>query len=161
MGVKIINVTMGNPYANPHIGRPFDKPPVDGYEPPEHPLVGVARHFAATAAIKQAVGDDAIVVGTGYSFLRQFLAHAGEANKKAGLVDIVAVGRGAIAYPEYVRDLFENGQMAVNKVCLAVSFCTTLMRTKKHPLGQAPTGCVPRDPVYAELYRKIGLKKQR
>ncbi|MCS7192583.1 MAG: NADH:flavin oxidoreductase [Armatimonadetes bacterium] len=161
LGVKIINVTMGNPYANPHIGRPFDKPPVDGYEPPEHPLVGVARHFNATAAIKQAVGDEAIVVGTGYSFLRQFLALAGEANKESGLVDIVAVGRGALAYPDYVRDLLERGQMAVNKVCLAVSFCTTLMRTKEHPLKQAPTGCVPRDPVYAELYRQISLKKQR
>ncbi|MCX7968237.1 MAG: NADH:flavin oxidoreductase [Armatimonadetes bacterium] len=161
LGVKLINVTMGNPYASPHIGRPFDKPPIDGYEPPEHPLVGVARHFTATAAIKQAVGNSALVVGTGYSFLRQFLAHAGEANKRAGLVDIVAVGRGAIAYPDYVCDLVERGQMAVNKVCLAVSFCTTLMRTKDHPLGQAPTGCVPRDPVYAELYRELGLTARR
>ncbi len=161
LGVKIINVTMGNPYANPHIGRPFDKPPIDGYEPPEHPLVGVARHFTGTAAIKRAVGDNAVVVGTGYSFLRQFLALAGEANKRVGLVDIVAVGRGAIAYPDYVRDLIEHRQMTLNKVCLAVSFCTTLMRTKDHPLGQAPTGCVPRDAVYAELYRRLVAKKQR
>lgn len=160
LGVKIINVTMGNPYASPHIGRPFDKPPVDGYEAPEHPLVGVARHFTATAAIKRAVSDSAVVVGTGYSFLRQFLAMAGEANKRDGLVDIVAVGRGAIAYPDYVRDLVERGQMLVNKVCLAVSFCTTLMRTKEHPLGQAPTGCVPRDPLYANLYRKLNLSRR-
>ncbi len=155
LGVQIINVSMGNPYASPHIGRPFDKPPIDGYEPPEHPLVGVARHFTATAAIKQAVGDKAVVVGTGYSFLRQFLALAGEANKRAGKVDIVAVGRGAIAYPDYARDLAEQGQMDVRKVCLAVSFCTTLMRTKDHPLKQAPTGCVPRDPLYAEIYRRF------
>jgi 2,4-dienoyl-CoA reductase-like NADH-dependent reductase (Old Yellow Enzyme family) len=160
LGVKLINVTMGNPYASPHIGRPFDKPPVDGYEPPEHPLVGVARHFSATAAIKRAVGNQAAVVGTGYSFLRQFLALAGEANKRAGSVDIVAVGRGAIAYPDYVRDLLEHGQLLVNKVCLAVSFCTTLMRTKEHPLKQAPTGCVPRDPLYAEIYRRLGLTKR-
>lgn len=155
LGVKLINVTMGNPYANPHIGRPFDKPPIDGYEPPEHPLIGVARHFTATAEIKRAVGDHAVVVGTGYSFLRQFLALAGEANKRAGLIDIVAVGRGAIAYPDYVRDLLEHGQMLVSKVCLAVSFCTTLMRTKEHPLRQAPTGCVPRDQLYASIYRKL------
>lgn len=158
LGVRLINVTMGNPYANPHIGRPFDKPPIDGYEPPEHPLVGVARHFAVTAALKQTVGEKALVVGTGYSFLRQFLALAGEANKRAGKVDIVAVGRGAIAYPDYVRDLLEKGTLQVNKVCLAVSFCTTLMRTKAHPLGQAPTGCVPRDPIYAKLYQRLGLK---
>ncbi|MFA0732634.1 MAG: hypothetical protein LKKZDAJK_000323 [Candidatus Fervidibacter sp.] len=155
LGVRLINVSMGNPYANPHIGRPFDKPPVDGYESPEHPLVGVARHFMATAAIKEAVGDHAAVVGTGYSFLRQFLASAGEANKRAGRVDIVAVGRGALAYPDYARDLLEHGEMRVNKVCLAVSFCTTLMRTKDHPLQQMPTGCVPRDPIYAELFRQL------
>ncbi len=155
LGVQIINVSMGNPYASPHIGRPFDKPPVDGYEPPEHPLFGVARHFEATAAIKKAVGSKAVVVGSGYSFLRQFLALAGEANKRAGKVDIVALGRGAIAYPDYVRDLLETGQMATNKVCLAVSFCTTLMRIKDHPLGQMPTGCVPRDPIYADLYQRI------
>jgi 2,4-dienoyl-CoA reductase-like NADH-dependent reductase (Old Yellow Enzyme family) len=166
LGVRLINVSMGNPYANPHIGRPFDKPPIDGYQPPEHPLVGVARHFAATAAIKEAVGqvgnltdgqmgESVAVVGTGYSFLRQFLALAGEANKRAGKVDIVAVGRGALAYPDYARDLLEHSEMRVGKVCLAVSFCTTLMRTKDHPLKQAPTGCVPRDPIYADLYRQL------
>jgi 2,4-dienoyl-CoA reductase-like NADH-dependent reductase (Old Yellow Enzyme family) len=172
LGVRLINVSMGNPYANPHIGRPFDKPPIDGYQPPEHPLVGVARHFAATAAIKEAVGqvgnltdgqmgESVAVVGTGYSFLRQFLALAGEANKRAGKVDIVAVGRGALAYPDYARDLLEHGEMRVGKVCLAVSFCTTLMRTKDHPLKQAPTGCVPRDPIYADLYRQLVVEGAR
>lgn len=155
LGVRLINVSMGNPYANPHIGRPFEKPSVNGYQSPEHPLIGVARHFEATAAIKQAVGNQAVVVGTGYSYLRQFLALAGGANKRAGKVDIVAVGRGALAYPDYVRDLVECGEMSVNKVCLTVSFCTTLMRTKDHPLKQAPVGCVTRDPIFAQLYHRF------
>ena len=25
-GVSLISISMGNPYTNPHIGRPFDKP---------------------------------------------------------------------------------------------------------------------------------------
>ncbi|MCS7223310.1 MAG: NADH:flavin oxidoreductase [Armatimonadetes bacterium] len=152
LGVQMVNVTMGNPYANPHIGRPFDRPPNDGYPAPEHPLVGVARHFQATAQVKKAVGPQALIVGTGYSFLRQFLWMAAEANLRRERVDIVGVGRGALAYPDFAQDLLNTGAMDVRKVCLAVSFCTTLMRTKDHPLGQAPTGCVPRDRLYAALY---------
>ena len=49
-GVSLVNVSMGNPYASPHLLRPFENPPPDGYETPEHPLLGVARHFACTAA---------------------------------------------------------------------------------------------------------------
>ena len=54
---------MGNPYAQPHFGRPFEYPPPDGYESPEHPLVGVDRHFKATATIQQA-NPGLAVVGT-------------------------------------------------------------------------------------------------
>ena len=53
LGVALVNVTMGNPYAQPHFGRPFEYPPPDGYESPEHPLVGVDRHFKATEAIQR------------------------------------------------------------------------------------------------------------
>ncbi len=155
MGVKMINVTMGNPYANPHIGRPFDRPPLDGYPAPEHPLVGVARHFEATEKVKRAVGNRALVVGTGYSFLRQYLWMAGEKNVRLGRVDVVGVGRGSLAYPDFARDLLEHGRMDVRKVCLAVSFCTTLMRRKDHPLKQVPTGCVPRDRLFARLYEML------
>ena len=48
LGVVLINATMGNPYAQPHYGRPFETPAPDSYESPEHPLLGVDRHFRAT-----------------------------------------------------------------------------------------------------------------
>ena len=50
LGVALVNVSMGNPYARPHVIRPFEYPPPDGYETPEHPLIGVDRHFRLTAA---------------------------------------------------------------------------------------------------------------
>ena len=43
LGVKIMNISAGSPYYNPHIQRPAIFPPSDGYLPPEDPLVGVAR----------------------------------------------------------------------------------------------------------------------
>ena len=154
MGVVMVNVTMGSPYYNPHIGRPFERPPVDGYQPPEHPLVGVARHFRAAAAVQQAY-PDLVVVGTGYSWLRHYAALAGEANVQAGRVSMMGLGRGALAYPDFAADLMERGEMSDRKACLGVSYCTALMRAKNNELGQFPTGCVPRDPLYAAQFKLI------
>ena len=39
-GLTLVNVSLGNPYASPHLIRPFEYPPPDGYETPEHPLIG-------------------------------------------------------------------------------------------------------------------------
>ncbi len=43
LGVDMVNVTAASPYYNPHLQRPALFPPSDGYQPPEDPLVGVAR----------------------------------------------------------------------------------------------------------------------
>ena len=83
LGVGLVNVSMGNPYASPHLLRPFEYPPPDGYETPEHPLIGVDRHFRLTAAV-QAVYPDLAVVGSGYSWLQAFAFEAGAANVAAG-----------------------------------------------------------------------------
>ena len=56
------------------------------------------------------------------------------------------MGRGAIAYPDFARDV----NMDKKKVCITVSYCTTLMRAKGNEFGQYAAGCVPRDPVYAK-----------
>lgn len=39
-GYELFDVTIGNPYFNPHVNRPYD---MGGYVPPEHPFEGVAR----------------------------------------------------------------------------------------------------------------------
>lgn len=152
LGVSIINVTLGSPYFNPHLGRPFERAPVDGYHPPEHPLVGVERHFRLTAAVQERFPDLA-VIGTGYSWLRHYAANAGAANVAAGRVTMMGLGRGALAYPDFAADLMEHGAMNDRKACIGVSYCTALMRAKNNDLGQFPAGCVPRDPLYADEFK--------
>jgi 2,4-dienoyl-CoA reductase-like NADH-dependent reductase (Old Yellow Enzyme family) len=153
-GVRFLNVSMGNPYTNPHIGRPFEKPNEGAYETPEHPLLGVARHFHATAAIQRAYPSLA-VVGTGYSWLQHFMLHAGAANLRLGNVRLVGVGRGALAYPNLFRDALERGELEPLHTCKTLSYCTYLMRSKKHPLGQFPTGCPPFDKEgYGEIVKQ-------
>ncbi len=152
-GVGLLNVSMGSPYYNMHLGRPFDRPPVDGYFSPEHPLIGVDRHFKITEQIQKAF-PKLPVMGTGYSWLQMYLAYAAESNLRRGRVSIVGVGRNAIAYPNYVNDLFSQGQLESKKVCYGVSYCTNLMRSKNNELGQFPAGCAPRDPVYGAIYKE-------
>jgi 2,4-dienoyl-CoA reductase-like NADH-dependent reductase (Old Yellow Enzyme family) len=159
LGVVMINVSMGSPYYNMHYGRPFEVAPTDGYTPPEHPLVGIDRHFRVTAAIQEAF-PDLVVVGTGYSWLQRFLINAAESNLRRKRVTVVATGRGAIAYPEYAHDALTKGELKSTRVCLAVSYCTNLMRAKDNELGQYPAGCVPRDEVYAPIYKEV-LAKQK
>jgi NADPH2 dehydrogenase len=153
-GVRLLNVSMGNPYVNPHIGRPYEKPNEGAYYEPEHPLVGVARHFDATARIQEAFPDLA-VVGTGYSWLQHFMINAGAANIKLGRTTLMGVGRGALAYPEWARDALSKGELDPLRTCKTLSYCTYLMRSKKHPLGQFPTGCPPFDKAgYGEVMKQ-------
>jgi 2,4-dienoyl-CoA reductase-like NADH-dependent reductase (Old Yellow Enzyme family) len=155
LGVVMVNVTMGNPYAQPHVGRPFETPPPDGYESPEHPLIGVNRHVQATAAVQRA-NPNWPVVGTGYSYLQEFLPQAAAANVRDHRVSLVGVGRAALAQPDWVRQLLEHGRLDRKRICRTFSYCTALMRAKDHPLGQFPSGCPPFDKdAYGELWKQV------
>jgi 2,4-dienoyl-CoA reductase (NADPH2) len=145
-GVKLINITAANPYYNPHIGRPFNEPIVGGYEEPEHPLAGVGRLVKLAGQIQKEFSDIAIV-GTGYSWLRTLLPNVAAAGKANGLASIVGVGRMAFAYPDFAKDIITKGRMYPEKVCVACSACTQIMRDR------GMTGCVVRDnEVYGPIF---------
>jgi 2,4-dienoyl-CoA reductase (NADPH2) len=145
-GVKLINLTVANPYYNPHVGRPFNEPIVGGYAEPEHPLTGVARLVNITGELQKEFPDVAFV-GTGYSWLRTLFANVGAANKAHGLVTLVGAGRMGFAYPDFARDIVKDGRMHREKVCVACSACTQIMR------DGGRTGCVVRDNgVYGPIF---------
>jgi 2,4-dienoyl-CoA reductase-like NADH-dependent reductase (Old Yellow Enzyme family) len=147
-GVHMINITAGNPYYNPHINRPYNKPASGGYEEPEHPLAGVARLIGLAAQVQRSQPQMA-VVGTGYSWLRTWFANVGAAAKASGMATIIGVGRLALAYPDFARDIVRNGRLDPQKVCMACSACTQIMRDG----GMA--GCPIRDQkVYGPIYRQ-------
>lgn len=157
LGVTVVNVSMGNPYTSPHLTRPFEYPPPDGYETPELPLLGVARHFRLTELVQRTFCD-LVVVGSGYSYLQEFLFQAAAANLARRRVSIVGVGRAALAQPDFVLQLQQNGCLDRRRVCRTFSYCTALMRSKHHPLGQFPTGCPPFD---KEVYGPIREQAKR
>jgi NADPH2 dehydrogenase len=151
--IAMVNISMGSPYYNMHVGRPYEKPPIDGYDSPEHPLEGIERQFRIAGELQRTF-PNLPLIGTGYSWLQRFLVNAAEANIRNGKITIASTGRGAIAYPDYVKDLMQYGELKRSKVCIAVSYCTNLMRAKHNEMGQFESGCVPRDPVYAKIYKE-------
>jgi NADPH2 dehydrogenase len=152
LGVALINISMGSPYATPHVIRPFEYPPPDGYQTPEHPLMGVDRHFRLAAQVQQAF-PDLPMVGSGYSYLQEYLLHAGAANVRDGRITLVGVGRAALPQPDFARQLQAHGRLDRKRVCRTFSYCTALMRAKHNELGQFATGCPPFDKdVYGPIW---------
>lgn len=151
-GVGLFNITLGNPYANPHFGRPFEYSPSDGYQSPEHPLIGVVRHFDLTARI-QAAHPGLPLIGSGYSWLQAFAFAAGAANIRDGRTTFMGIGRAALSHPDFGRYVMEGKPLDPKRTCRTFSYCTGLMRSKHNELGQYPAGCPPFDKaVYGPIW---------
>jgi 2,4-dienoyl-CoA reductase-like NADH-dependent reductase (Old Yellow Enzyme family) len=154
LGVSIVSISAGNPYASPHYLRPFEYSPVDGYQTPEHPLEGVSRHFRLTSTIQKAF-PKLCVVGSGYSWLQTFLPHAAAANIAEGNVSLVGVGRASLSHPDFAANILASKPLDPKRTCRTFSYCTALMRSKHNALGQFATGCPPFDKgVYGPIWEE-------
>lgn len=143
-GVCTVNISCGSPYYNPHIQRPAIFPPSDGYQPPEDPLVGVVRQIHAARLCKAAV-PDLPLVGTGYSYLQDYLPHVAQAAVRNGWIDSVGLGRMVLSYPELPAETLTSGTTTRKKICRTFSDCTTA------PRNGIISGCYPLDPYYKEM----------
>ncbi len=145
-GVRLVDMTLGSPYINPHVNRPYDG---GGYEPPEEQMTGVGRLIDAAAHMKASV-PGITLIGTGYSYLRQFAANVAAGAVETVMVDAAGFGRMAFAYPDFARDILENGGLDPHKICLTCSKCTALMR------AMSCTGCPIRDrEPYLNIYKNV------
>jgi 2,4-dienoyl-CoA reductase-like NADH-dependent reductase (Old Yellow Enzyme family) len=141
LAVRWVCVTAGSPYYNPHVQRPALFPPSDGYDPPEDPLVGVARQIDATARLKQAFPSLAIV-GSAYSYLQDWLPQVAQHTVGRGMTDFVGLGRMVLSYPELPADVLAGRPLQRKHICRTFSDCTTGPR-----LGLV-SGCYPLDEFY-------------
>lgn len=152
LGVELVNLSCGSPYYNPHLQRPALFPPSDGYQPPEDPLVGVARQLEVVAAVK-ARFPALPLVGSGYTYLQEYLPHVAQAQVRLGRVDFVGLGRMMLAYPEFPRQVLEEGKVDRRRLCRTFSDCTTA------PRHGMVSGCFPLDPFYRERPEAERLKE--
>jgi 2,4-dienoyl-CoA reductase-like NADH-dependent reductase (Old Yellow Enzyme family) len=142
-GVRLFDVTCGNPYFNPHVNRPFD---YGFYTPPEHPMLGAAKLLRAAQAV-QAAAPEATVAGTGLSWYRQFGAQVAAGALRDDWFRLAGFGRQAFAYPDFARDILAGG-LKPEKCCVACGNCTVIMR------DGGRSGCLVRDKeIYQPIYR--------
>jgi 2,4-dienoyl-CoA reductase-like NADH-dependent reductase (Old Yellow Enzyme family) len=141
LNIRLVNITAGSPYYNPHMQRPALFPPSDGYSPPEDPLVGVARQMGVTRTLKS-LFPEMLFVGTAYSYLQDFLPYVAQAAVREGWVDAVGLGRIVLSYPELPRDILEDRPLDRKRFCRTFSDCTT------GPRNALPSGCYPLDAHY-------------
>jgi NADPH2 dehydrogenase len=140
-GVRWICTSAGSPYYSPHVQRPALFPPTDGYLPPEDPLRGVARQIAATAALK-AEFPGLVFVGSGYSYLQEWLPHVAQNAVRRSLVDFVGLGRVVLSYPDLAADVLAGTTLRRKSICRTFSDCTS------GPRMGLVSGCFPLDPFY-------------
>jgi NADPH2 dehydrogenase len=153
LGVKIVNLSAGSPYYNPHIQRPAAYPPSDGYGPPEDPLIGVWRQIDAVRRLKERASPDLLLVGSAYSYLQEFLPHVAQRIVGSGWVDLIGIGRLVLSYPDVVSDVLEKGELNPKQICRTFSDCTTA------PRNGLVSGCYPLDDYYKQKEESKKLKE--
>lgn len=150
LGVGLVCTTAGSPYYCPHVQRPALFPPSDGYLPPEDPLVGVARQVSATTALAKSAPEMA-VIGSGYSYLQEWLPHVGQAVVNDGGASMIGLGRMALSYPDLPHDVLAGAALRRQLVCRTFSDCTTA------PRAGLISGCFPLDPFYKDRPERVAL----
>jgi 2,4-dienoyl-CoA reductase-like NADH-dependent reductase (Old Yellow Enzyme family) len=154
LGMKLVCTTAGSPYYTPHVQRPAYFPPSDGYDPPEDPLIGVDRQIAATGELKRRF-PDLFVVGSGYTYLQDWLPNVAQAVVRQGLADSIGLGRMVLSYPDLPADVLAGNVLARKKVCRTFSDCTTA------PRKGIISGCYPLDTFYKNMPERKQLMEMK
>ncbi|WP_421118721.1 NADH:flavin oxidoreductase [Aquihabitans daechungensis] len=154
LGIGLVSTTAGSPYYNPHIQRPAFFPPSDGYQPPEDPLVGVARQLAVTAE------------------LRPRPSHAGGRGRRVLLLAGVAAprrpgrggrGRGCGGGPRPHDPVVPRarGGRPRRSAHRAPPAVPHLQRLHHGAAGRCISGCFPIDPFYKEHPQRVELTQAK
>jgi 2,4-dienoyl-CoA reductase-like NADH-dependent reductase (Old Yellow Enzyme family) len=155
LGIGAVSITAGSPYYCPHVQRPAYFPPTDGYAPPRDPLIDVARMLEVTAELRRAHPALAFV-GSGYSYLQEWLPHVAQAAVAAGDVDAVGLGRLALSYPTLPADVLGGRPLERRLLCRTFSDCTSA------PRNGLVSGCYPLDDFYKAMpERRVLVQAKR
>src|SRR5262249_14882344 len=149
--IKLVCVSAGSPYFKPHIQPPPLFLPSDAYHPPAKPLARAARHNDVTGELK-ARYPQTLIVGSGYTYLQDWLPNVGQYYVRAGKVDFVGLGRMVLAYPDLPLDVIKGVRLRTKRLCRTFSDCTTA------PRNGLVSGCYPLDPFYKESPQAEQLK---
>jgi len=146
-GLTLLNITSASPsLRGPERGV---RGRSDAEHPDEHPLMTLNRQLSLARALRAAV-PCLPVVGSGFSWLRQFAPHVAAGALRDGMIDFAGFGRGALAHPGAPAEILAKGCLDAGSACMVCFACSQLRDE-----GGA-VGCVLRDPaVYGSVYRQM------
>jgi 2,4-dienoyl-CoA reductase-like NADH-dependent reductase (Old Yellow Enzyme family) len=144
LGIKVLNTTAGSPYYTPHLQRPAAFPPSDGYQPAYDPLIDVERQVQAVRQIKARAPRNLYVIGSGYTYLQEFLPNVAQVVVREGWADAIGLGRAVLSYPAMLTDAIHGRTVEKRFICRTFSECTTA------PRNGLVSGCYPLDKFYTQ-----------
>ncbi len=121
LGVALVCISAGAEY-NSHLMEPYSSLPITPHRPPEDPLVGVARLIDVCAELKRQ-RPGLFYVGSGYSYLQQWLPNVAEAVVTDGAADFVGIGRLSFSYPDICADILEGRPLQKKRMCTTCGYC--------------------------------------
>ena len=145
LGLELLDITIGNPYVNPHVNRPADSLP---YEPVESPLAGLERIIRSVGEVQKEY-PDLRIIGSGLSYPRQFADRVAAGALAEGCFTMAGFGRMAFAYPDFPKTVLSGEPLDPRKCCITCGKCSLLMRYG------STAGCVARDSYYTELFKEV------
>src|SRR5690606_17940497 len=109
-----------------------------------------------TAQLK-AAHPNLFLVGSGYSYLQDWLPYVAQHVVRTGMADAVGIGRMVLSYPDLPADVLAGRPLQRKQICRTFSDCTTA------PRNGMVSGCYPLDPFYKsreEADRLAALKRE-
>ncbi len=152
LGVTMVGSTFGSPYYNPHTQRPAAFAVSDGYLPPEDPILGVARQLRTVRELKR-LRPNLFLIGSGYSYLQEFLPLVGEWVLETGGADAIGLGRSILSYPQMAADYTAGRPLDKKRICRTFGDCTNA------PRAGLVSGCYPLDDFYRNRDEAKRLKE--
>ena len=96
-----------------------------------------------------------VIVGTGFTYLQEFLPNVAQAAVREGWIDSVGVGRLALTYWDLPADTLAGRELQTKRICRTFSDCTTA------PRNALVSGCYPLDEHYRDSDEAKVLKSKK
>ena len=77
------------------------------------------------------------MVGSGYTYLQEWLPNVAQHAVRTGMIDFVGIGRMVLSYPDLPADVLAGKPLARTRICRTFSDCTTA------PRSGLVSGCYP------------------
>jgi 2,4-dienoyl-CoA reductase-like NADH-dependent reductase (Old Yellow Enzyme family) len=152
LDIKLVCVSAGAEY-NSHLMEPYRSLPVTPHKPPEDPMIGVCRLVKLVADLKTQ-RPELVYVGSGYSYLQQWLPNVAQAVVREGWADSVGIGRMSFSYPDMCADVLEGKPLQRKRICTTCGYCDVA------PGFAVGSGCYSLDQFYRERPEYQTLKQR-